>query len=288
MVAGAVAVLGTVEHRRSGVRDEEVHRLPTDPDRHVPMGLRGQPEDLELLGRVPVCGSGRRRVVGQHRTRHVLPQEVLEGADVVGVDGVLRVDHHAELPLERPEPERVVATADGAVVVEVEAAGDAGVGRRDVGVGVVHRRRAVVRNREVVGTEQVDRSRVVVELVDQEDVGIHPLDGLGDVLRLQVARRGEIGRQLPGGAAVQGRVERREPDGVVLRARRARVRGDLDPQQGCEQQGRDDGEQRRTAHGDLRGGRPSHPRTNGWPGHHPSGDRSVNAGRRRSTPAHDG
>ena len=201
--------------------DEEVDGLAAGQlDRHVPVRLRGQPEDVELGGGVPVRRRGRRRVVGQHGARHVLPEEVLEGADVVDGDRVLRVDDQAVLAREQAEAVGVVATglraggADDAVVVEVEAGRDAGVGRRDVVVGVVDRCGAVLADREVVVAEQLGRLAVlgVVELVDQDDVRVGALDRLRGAGRLRVARRGQVRDQLARGAAVERGVEGGEAD----------------------------------------------------------------------------
>ena len=84
-------------------------------------------------------------------------------------------------PGNRPKPKASSPPADRvAVVVEVEAGGDPGVGRRDVVVGVVHRRRAVLADREVVVAEQLGRLAVLgeVELVDEDDVRVGALDRL--------------------------------------------------------------------------------------------------------------
>ena len=55
------------------------------------------------VGVVPVACGRRGGVVRQQGARHVLPEEVLEGADVVGQDRVLRVHDHPELALEHAE-----------------------------------------------------------------------------------------------------------------------------------------------------------------------------------------
>ena len=62
---------------------------------------------------------------------------------------------------------------------------------------------------EVVRAEEVDGLPlcVVVELVDEEDVGVDSLDGLRDVRRLLVAAGGEVGEELPVRVAVETGVE---------------------------------------------------------------------------------
>jgi hypothetical protein len=130
-----------------------------------------------------------------------------------------RVDGHPELAGVEAEAEGVVRPADDAVVVEVEPGRDAGVRLRREAVRVVDRRGAVLRDREVVVLEEAERdaARVVVELVDQDDVRPDALDRLGGVPRLRVRRRGEVGDQPVGRGAVERRVEGGEAD-VRLRA----------------------------------------------------------------------
>jgi hypothetical protein len=116
-----------------------VNDLAAHQHRHVPEALGREAEHLQFGGRVPVARLRRRGVVRQAGARHVLPQEGLEGADLVVEDRVLGEHGHAELAREGTEAQRVVAVAGGpdpgrrdAVVVEIKAGGDAGVGRRDV------------------------------------------------------------------------------------------------------------------------------------------------------------
>ena len=208
MVAGAVAVLGTVERRRRRVRGEDVHRLAADPHRDIPVRLAGQPKDLEDLGGVPVGRGGGRRVVGQQRARHVGPAEHLEGPDPVVVDRVARQHDHAELAGELTEPVRVVAAADGAVAVQVEAGGDSGVRGRGERVWVADRARALLGSLQVVAPEQVHRAVVldVVELVQQHHVRPDPLQHLGDVAGLGVGRGAQVADQLTRGGPVEAGV----------------------------------------------------------------------------------
>ncbi|MBA3584429.1 MAG: hypothetical protein H0W36_07865 [Gemmatimonadetes bacterium] len=62
-------------------------------------------------------------------------------------------------------------------------------------MAVVERARATVRASQVVALEQSGglAAGVVVELVDQQDVGPYALDDLGDRVGLVVARLGEVG-----------------------------------------------------------------------------------------------
>jgi hypothetical protein len=91
-----------------------------------------------------------------------------------------------------------------------------------------------VPNRQVVLLEQLGRDAALdeVELVDQQHIRAGPLHDLRDRLRLYVARRGQIGHQRAGRAAVQRRVERGEPDrGPIGRV-------------GADRRGRDGGQRR--------------------------------------------
>ena len=127
VVAGSVAVLEAVEDRRGRVRHEEVHGPAADLDRHIPVRLRRHAHLLQLGCGIP--GARRRGggVVRQQSTGHVLPQEVLEGADRGLVDRVLRVDDHAVLAREEPETAGVIGSTHAAAVVQIQAAGHAGV-----------------------------------------------------------------------------------------------------------------------------------------------------------------
>jgi hypothetical protein len=110
-----------------------------DLDRHVPVRLRRQPHDLELLGAVPVGRLRSLRVVGKPGVGHRGPQHVLECAHLIGDDREAREHDHPVLPGELAEPEGIVRPTDGPVVVEVEPGLDARVRRGDEEVGVVDR-----------------------------------------------------------------------------------------------------------------------------------------------------
>jgi hypothetical protein len=137
VIAGSVAVLPAVEDRRRRVADEEVHPAAVaHPDRQVPVALRGEPKDVELVRRVPVSRRRGLRVVREQRAGHVLPAKEPEGACVLAVDRQAGEDGEAELPRELAEAEGVVPVEartgrghDLSVVVEVLARGDAGVRR---------------------------------------------------------------------------------------------------------------------------------------------------------------
>ena len=147
-------------------------------------------------------GSGGGWVVGQSGARDRSPQQVLECPHLVLDDRVAGQHDHPVLAREVTEPERVVRSADGAVVVEVEPRRDAGVRRGDEGVRIVDRLGTVLRQQQVVAVEQVDRRPAldVVELVEQHDVGTGVLEDRGDVGGLLVVRSGQVGDQPAGGA----------------------------------------------------------------------------------------
>jgi hypothetical protein len=145
---------------------------------------------------------------------------MLEGSDVLHVDGEPRVDGHPELSREEAEPKGVVRAADGPVVVEVEAGRDPGVGRGHEservldGCGVAVGDRQVVLLEESGGQRGATRSLgVEVELVDEQDVGPGALDDLGHGVGLVVPGGGQVTDQLSRGVAVERGVERGEPDG---------------------------------------------------------------------------
>jgi hypothetical protein len=68
-----------------------------------------------------------------------------------------RQHQHAVLARVRPKPQASLPAADLAVVVEVHAAGHAGVHRREVASSVADRRLAVLRHFQVLVLEQVGR-----------------------------------------------------------------------------------------------------------------------------------
>ena len=77
---------------------------------------------VEFLRTVIVRRFRGRGVVGQQRVRHVLPQEILERADLILDDRILGIDHEAELAGESAEPEGVAGAAGRATVVPAAAA----------------------------------------------------------------------------------------------------------------------------------------------------------------------
>ena len=211
------------------MRDEEVHGLLADLDRHVPVALGREPDVLELVRRVPVGrrGSPGRRAAGR---RACQPTEALEGPDRLGVDRVPRVDDHAVLAGEQPEPEGVVAAPDRPVVVEVVSARDPGVGRRPSSRGrdrpqAVLRRPRGIWHRKAAASGSKSNSLTKTTsgrprwMTSATFFSLPPVDVV-DV------RRGEmLALSRPCAGTVERRVERREAHG--LPARRGRGRLDL-------------------------------------------------------------
>src|SRR5690606_14496199 len=148
---------------------------------------------------------------GQQVLRHVRPAQVLEGAHLIGEDRVAGEDHHPVLAGELAESPGVIRALDGAVAVQVQAGGHARVHGGGEGVGVEGGALPVLRHLEVLLAEEVHAASlvVVVELVEQQDVGAVDLDDLGDRPDLGVLPGGEVLEQLPLPAAVQGGVEGR-------------------------------------------------------------------------------
>ena len=197
MVAPPVAVLGSVERRRSRVGGQHMDGVAAHPHGNIPVRLRRQPQPLPDLAAVVVPG--------QQAVRHLRPELKLEGPHRAVVDGRCGVHGHAVLAGEEAEAPGIVAGAQRPVPVEIQARVHARVDGSGEGVGEVQRGLAVLAARQVVVPEQLHAQvlGVVVELVDQQDVGGAALDDLGDRLRLGIAGRGEIPHQLPLRAAVE-------------------------------------------------------------------------------------
>jgi hypothetical protein len=146
---------------------------------------------------------------------------VLEGPDALHVNGKAAQEQHAVLSRVQPVAEGVLAGAGGpAVAVEVHARIDARVHRALEEVGVVDRFRARLRLGQVALEERAHaafRILVVVELVEQQDVGTHALDDLGDVADLRMIAVAERRRQFV--------AARRDPALHVVAALHAHVEG---------------------------------------------------------------
>ena len=176
-------------------RPRHVRIFAGDFHRHVPEALRREPQDqLRGVAVVRLAGGG---IDGQQCIRHVAPEESLKGADEFLVDRKPREDEHAVLPFVPAETEGVGGVVGAAVVVEVDAAGPAGVHGADVVVGELDRLAAVLADGEILLLKQLGRlaGLVVVEFVDQHHIGADSLDHFGDLLGLLVVAGFEIGDQ---------------------------------------------------------------------------------------------
>lgn len=76
--------------------------------------------------------------------------------------------------------------------------------------------RAVVRDLKVVRAKQVDcrAAGIVVELVDEQDIGIYTLDGFRDVGCLGVVWGGKVVDELTGCLSVEAGVEGGDREGI--------------------------------------------------------------------------
>ena len=191
VIAQAVAILRAVEGGRRRMAREQVQRDLADAHRHIPMALRRQRQHREFVRRVPVGGAGVAASSGNSApgmSRHRNLRKVRARARV---DRETRQQHHAVLAREtrrsrarrrrrRCVPSWSRSKPDGTPVLD--AAQEASTRRRW--------RRAVLRPREVVSLEVAQRRavRVEVELLQQQDVGPHALDDLGDRARLRDRR----------------------------------------------------------------------------------------------------
>ena len=155
------------------------------------MRLGRQGESVEHLVGVP---TGAVALGGEKSSRHVLPQEVLERTNLVVLNRVLGVDNEAVLARKLAEAPGIGWAGCASVSVQVEAAGNARVHRTRPRVGVGHGLGTIVWDFEVVRAKEINRGSagLVVELVDQNDVRIHSLNGFRHVGCLGVIRRGEV------------------------------------------------------------------------------------------------
>ncbi|KAG1192988.1 hypothetical protein G6F35_013562 [Rhizopus arrhizus] len=129
------------------------------------------------------------RIKRTDRARHRAPLQQLEAAHLGFIDRVARQHQHAVLARVQAVAPGIVAAAaafaaDHAVVVQVQAAGHAGVDRRQVAVGEVQRLAAAgLGHFQVALLEQVGGAVgvVEVELVQQHQVRAHLLQHRGDL-----------------------------------------------------------------------------------------------------------
>ena len=191
------------------------------------MRLRRQPENVLLRGRVPVGRHPRRRkVVRPDRARQVLPEKLLKCPDLRRIDREFRIHGKPILPWKEAKPEAVVAIGVAArrgysAARIVKIVSDAinrervypRVHRRRKPMRVVQRRLPVLRYRQVVVVKPLQRhpTRIVIKLIDQQNVRLHPLDYLRHPLRLRIVRRAQIRLQLTERPAIQRRIVRRNP-----------------------------------------------------------------------------
>ena len=215
-VARAVAVLGAVEHRRGGVRDQEMQYAARCAHRHVPVRFRRQPQLPP--DRIRIERSPRLRIDGSCGVRHRAPLQQPEAAHLGGVDRMTRQHQHAVLAgMQTVAPGIVAAVAalaaDGAVAVQIQAAGHAGVHRREIAIRIAQRLAvAALRHFQIVPLEEVSGAAfgVVVEFIEQHQIGTHALQHAGDA-----ARGGISGFESPDqsavGVVVQRHVVGRDP-----------------------------------------------------------------------------
>ena len=185
--------------------DQKVNDRPVDIDRDVPVRFRRQTQNGHFLRGIKWL---RNQVIG-----HVLPQELLKGPDTGGRDGVFGIDRHTELTGEETETKRIITATGEVVVVQIKAGGDTRVGGGDETVGVIDGSGATEGLGQKVLLEQGQITGIVIEFVDEEDVGIVPLDDLGNDRGLIGAiSRQQFGIQRTVGITIQGGIECRHTD----------------------------------------------------------------------------
>ena len=139
-------------------------------------------------GEIKVSGRSLRELSANQRARHIAPQQLLEAAHTVAADGKLRQDEHSILAFVFAEANGVVWAAHFAVVIQIAAAGAAGVYGAGKKVFEQDRLATVLSDGKVFRAKQL-RSFVrvvVVEFIDQQDVWPHALDDFGNLARLLV------------------------------------------------------------------------------------------------------
>ena len=187
VVAGPVAVLGTIEHRRGGWLTRVWITLPPTSTGTSQWLLDDSRKTASSSAEYQSAGPG-----WPGRRAAALPACPSRGS--AGRYG--RGGGGSGSGSRRPcrtgpvgaEAEGVVRAADRAVVVQVEAGGDAGVGRGNEPVAVGDGPGPVVADRQVVLLEQPGGQAlgVEVELVDEQHIRPDPLDDLGHRLGLDV------------------------------------------------------------------------------------------------------
>ena len=206
VVSAAVAVLGAVEARRGRMTGEQVEHTRRRTGRRirrhgqfegqVPMALRGQRQRRERVRAIPPGG--------QVSARHVPPQEVSEAAHLIAAQREARADQHAVLPGGQTESACIVAATDAAVAIEVDAARQSGVRGCAEERGAGDRFATALAHLEIAAQEGegcrggrtlrvvVVNGTVVVEFIDQQQIGAHILQHGSDRRSLGAAFRGEF------------------------------------------------------------------------------------------------
>ena len=203
-VAEPVPVFRPVEDRWRRMAREDMEPPARQVERHVPVGLRGEAHRVRrfIAREETAARKARALCVGK-----VLPEELRESPRLLRDDGIARQEEHAVLPREAPEAERVIRCSELAVAVQIVARKRAGIGwgGEAVGVGRPGLREA--------GDEEVGRAtfHVVVELVDQKDVGRRFGNDRDHRVDLVVVPA-EIGDEPARARPVERGVEGRDPD----------------------------------------------------------------------------
>ena len=198
------------------MRDQEVDHAARRAHRHVPMRLGRQPQLRPGHGRIPGPAIARIDRIGG--AGHLRPLQQAEAAHRVRIDRILGQHQHSVLPRMQAIAPGIVAarasrSADLAIVVQVQATGHAGVDLGQIAVGIAQRRAAAgLGDFEETMLEQIGRAlrRVVVELVEQHQIGPHDLQHRGDLARVRAVAF-QFGDQPAGLVRIQRGVVGRHP-----------------------------------------------------------------------------
>ena len=177
MVAFAVAVLWSVEHRGRRIKGQQGQgRLIWDIDGHDPCPVRGKPLHLLRRGR----GEGGTVRLRQQRIRQITPQKIVVILNIGAQHGIARQDRHR------------ARAEEAAIALTIARAA-----RFTVAVHIQTRRPSRIRGqRETVGVSGASLAKPVRQSAKRcaAKIVIHPLqhDDIGSNIRQQARHSGSL------------------------------------------------------------------------------------------------
>lgn len=202
MIAPTVSVLRTIKARGRGMRHDDMDDCTVHQHRHIGMGFGAEAEEVLGLGTVVL----RREKVSEH----VLPKKLPEGADLILSDRVFGEERHGVLPRMDTVAKSIIAigpTAEGmitsAITIEIDASRYPCVGGQSETVRIPKTLR-----------QQTDSltGRIVIHLVDQQNVRIRAAHNLEDRLNLLAPALTKVAQQPPTLGSVKRDIEGGDAD----------------------------------------------------------------------------